>query len=693
MMARRARKATRNRESGILMGYRNFWLLLALVLGCETANAQPRMLAICSRNDYDTGSTVRIRLAAPPAVSESRLPLVLDAVVRYAGTAKALVGPVKLANLTSSNASLGNYAVLWKIPATAEAGRYDVDLTLRDAKTGRIALSSPDAGSFAVYRKLIRIAAIHLNSTFFTSGGPVSCRVTLVNLTRHPLTGLRVEFSDRYWPWIAGPAAKAAATIVVLAKSLTIPPLGEKKLRVRDLARAPVVEKPSTHQYGVVVWNKGRKTVLDIAFSRLVFVDPPGVSEPRPYPGQYIYPTLNFPKLSAFRQFYPATLNPAIRFDDSRTMFATGSSATARFRLVNPTEQAWHGISIHATLVGPSGAELASHVVASPLDLNPQEKTPSESVEFTLPGTAGVYRVLVEATDTSGNVVASSALELGVNPLPKSILLFGAHEDDEGDYLGLARAAIENHIPIHFVYMTSGDAGSCDRYYERSCGPAEAMNFGSLRMDEARAALGHMGVPAKDVLFLGLPDGGSGQIWYDHWSATNPFLDPLLSTDHAPYRGLVEPNLPYARNAVVDVVKRIIEKYHPSVVVTEHPPSQRHIDHIVNGYVVIRALQELQSAGELNPRPMVLVDRVYNPKTAPYTPYHYQPLAFYVSGEVAARAQQSEWYYQSQGGNRFEGFMRPYAKLSREEEYREILDWDQHAGWNLKPVEPEKPSR
>jgi hypothetical protein len=35
-------------------------------------------------------------------------------------------------------------------------------------------------------------------------------------------------------------------------------------------------------------------------------------------------------------------------------------------------------------------------------------------------------------------------------------------------------------------------------------------------MEEARRSLGHLGVPGENIYFLGLPDGGSGQIWYDH---------------------------------------------------------------------------------------------------------------------------------------------------------------------------------
>ena len=123
---------------------------------------------------------------------------------------------------------------------------------------------------------------------------------------------------------------------------------------------------------------------------------------------------------------------------------------------------------------------------------------------------SGLFHVEVEITDAAGQILAANVLELGVNPLPKSVLVFCAHEDDDGTQMGFIRSLVENQIPLHVVYFTSGDAGSCDRYFQHSCGPAEALNFGAIRMQEARAAMGHLGVPPENILFLGLPDGGIG---------------------------------------------------------------------------------------------------------------------------------------------------------------------------------------
>jgi LmbE family N-acetylglucosaminyl deacetylase len=328
-------------------------------------------------------------------------------------------------------------------------------------------------------------------------------------------------------------------------------------------------------------------------------------------------------------------------------------------------------------------AELARITVAEKLDLQPLADPHLFEVTLKLPdGDGGAYRVVVEVRDGTDVPLASASLELSANRLPKSLVVFCAHEDDETTQAAMIRSAIENNVPVRVVYFTSGDAGSCDRYFQRSCGPAEALHFGALRMDEARASLAHLGVPAENIFFLCLPDGGSGEIWYRHRESVQPYLSVLLASDHAPYEGLVRPNLPYARKSVIAVVKDLLRKFRPDAVVAAHPPSQGHIDHVVNGYFVIQALQELAREDPAWGDTKIFVDRVYDAAAAPRTPYRYQEHVLNVTGDVAARAQEATWFYQSQGGNRGLGRIRPYDQLPRAQTYRQVLDWTEHDGWN-----------
>ena len=679
--------------------YRGLWagaILWMLTLGRGVVLSQSgpatHFRAVTDQITYDAGAEVRVRISGPPQAAKT--PVKLIGIVRYenAGdpgpTANQAHEAARAVLYTGSEPPPGD-VTLWKIPAGAPTGRYDVDLEAADPASGRVLHGEMDVASFSVHRKLVRIDRIKLDKEFYTSGDSVQASVDLVNLTGKPLHGLRVEFSDRYWPWIAGPAEQAKASIVPLATSLDLPagttPEAVRTVRGDRAAVAPQVEKPAVHQYGVVVWDQDRKQALDIAFSRLVFINPPGKNAPRPYPGQYTYPDLTSVNVKSYRRFYAASQDSdAIAFDHDHTMFTPGATATVSFRLSDPGAEPWSGVRVQARLLAADGRELASQTVSEGFDHTHGAPPVGRAASFQLPQDPGLYRAEVRLAAASNQLLAESTLEFAVNALPRSLMIFCGHEDDEGGWGGMIRAAVENRVPIHFVYFTSGDAGACDRYYEQSCGPAEALNFGDIRMQETRAVLGHLGVPADDILFLGLPDGGSGEIWSHHPSPTDPYLAPLLASDHAPYGSLVAPNLPYARDSVVEATAGLIRRFSPDVIVTAHPPQEGHIDHIVNNYFVVQALQGLARQGSLPPNFKLLVDHVYNPKEHPASPYRYEDRVFHVSGEAAALAQEAGWYYQSQGGNRAQGNLHDFDQLPRELRYREVLDWNSHEGWNLK---------
>ena len=673
---------------------RTLVLAAALVLGSAQGWSQAALKAVPDQTSYNVGSQVRIRLAQPaPGTDAERptaVPRELVATIRYAGESRPVAKDLPLPDslLLSSAKDPSEYFDLWRVPRDARTGRYEIDIAERDPRPHQSIGNPVRTGSFAVYRKVVHLEEIKLDKTFYTTGDQVAAVVALKNLADHPLSGLRVEFSKRYWPWIAQTSERADVDAVTLADSLSLPAGGAKEIRSARAAVAADVKQPTVSQYAVVVWDRERKNVLDIAFTPIVFVRPPGVDSPRPYAGppglpmQYLHPDLSSINTSSYRRFYPPELDsPAIQFEHSHTMFASGSEATVNFSVRNPTSAPWRGVSVRARLLGPDGAELASNAVADALDLGPGA-TVDKSVPFRFPAeSAGVYRAEVQVSESSGAILATNTLELAVNPLPKSILIFCAHPDDEGAHHGVIRAAVENHIPIHFVYFTSGDAGSCDRYYQHSCAPAEGLNFGALRMDEARAALGHLGVPPEDIYFLGLPDGGSGHVWYDHVKASDPYLSVMLASDRAPYEGLARPNLPYAREPVVEMAKELIERFRPEVIYTGHP-DERHVDHRTNNWFVVKAMQELLRQGSIPSSTILLTDQSYGPGPQVHAPYRYQKNVFFVSGEATALGQEAGWYYQSQDGNRAEGSLRAFDRLRRTEVHWQVLDWKDHEGWN-----------
>jgi len=646
------------------------------------AHPQGSLQAVTDRITYNAGDAVLLRIIYPsPQVELTQVRCVFA--VRYAGEAKPMADGLELG---SAGGSSSGYRLLWKVPLDARGGRYEIDLRVQDPKSQHVIQDFSRVGSFVVHRQVVQIVAAEVTEPYYTSGDTIGCRVQMENLSDRPLQGLRLEFSERYWPWIVQQRERVGADIENLQTELTLKPHQRTGINAPHCAEANNVEQPTIKQYAAVVWDHDRKNVLAIGFTPLVFINPPGVVASRPYPLQYVYPSLDKVDTSSYRHFHPEPFGAgAIQFDPHHTQFPSGAEATVKFSLANPTDTAWRQVTVRARLLGPDAKEQGSQVVVERIDLNPHGAKLTQEVKFPLPPAAsGLFHAGVEITDDSGQMLATNVLELGVNPLPKSVLVFCAHEDDDGTQMGFIRSLVENQIPLHMVYFTSGDAGSCDRYFQHSCGPAEALNFGAIRMQEARAAMGHLGVPPESIFFMGLPDGGTGKIWFDHPHSSDPYLAVLLASDHAPYEGLFRPNLPFAREAVVGTAEDIIKKFQPEVIFTVHPPAEGHIDHIVNNYFVVKALQELLRAGAVSPNLEVRVDRIFDPKEHPATPYLYEDHEFYVSGEAMALAQEAGWFYQSQGGNRGEGNLRDWNQLRRSEGYRKVLDWKDHIGWNEK---------
>jgi LmbE family N-acetylglucosaminyl deacetylase len=668
--------------------FRAFVLAVGIALTAISAWAQDTLKAVTDNVSYNVGSIVRLKVILPPSEHSQPTPFDISANIRYAGEKEFLEERnVEIASRLSPGGkeTATEYQRLWKIPEEARTGRYEVDVVLTDSQSHEALLVARRVASFAVHRKLVKIERIQLDRTFYTPGDAVTCEVDLKNLSGHPISNLRVEFSDRYWPWTAQTSERAGVDVVVIGERLFLPAGGEQHLQSAKAAVAKQVAQPSVQQYAVVVWDHERQNIYDIAFSPEVFIQPAGITEPKPYPLQYIYPNLDAVNVTSYRHFYPAILDSAaIQFEREHTMFPTGGDVKLRFSVRNPTDQPWRGVTIRARLFDPERRELATKQVAAGVNLDPGTSPLAEETQFALPQSEnGIFRVRVEVNDTSGETMATGVLELAANPLPRSILIFCAHPDDEGAHAGIMRAAVENHIPIHIVYFTSGDAGSCDRYYEHFCAPAEAMNFGALRMEEARRSLGHLGVPRENIYFLGLPDGGSGQIWYDHVEISSPYLSVLLASEHAPYEGVAQPNLPYARHAVVEAAERFIREFQPEVIYTGHP-DERHVDHRTNNWFVVKALQELLREGVVRPNLTLLTDQVYGPGPQAHAPYHYQKHVLHVSGDVMGLAQEAHWFYQSQSGNRELGRLRTFDQLPRVEVHWQILDWKDHEGWNEK---------
>ena len=177
---------------------KSIWTKLAVVAGIlllpVLVQAQSSVVAVTNRTSYNAGSEVLMRLATAPGASV-RGNMVFSATVRYDSESNAVytTSPSQVWTIPGDPAA-GSYSLLWKIPADARTGRYVIDLLGYDRISGVTFIRVPQAGSFAVYRKLVEIERISLDKTFYVTGDQVACDITIKNLTDQPLNGLRVEF-------------------------------------------------------------------------------------------------------------------------------------------------------------------------------------------------------------------------------------------------------------------------------------------------------------------------------------------------------------------------------------------------------------------------------------------------------------------------------------------------------------------
>ena len=622
---------------------------LILLIASATPLFSADVVAITDYTTYNVGSEVQVRLSAGVEAS---------ARIRYAGEEKPTSQVIAIRGTA--------YEPVWTIPTDARTGRYEIDVTPNGGSTIR------NAGSFAVHRQLAKVEVLELDKVFYTSGDEVNPHIVVRNLSKTALDHVQVEFEAYTFPWIAPASDEPPAWKTIVAGSLALGPGESKEFHVHKAAVVQAGKEPVVIYFSVVIRDSRKPDqIYDLAFAPAAFTSPPNTPEPKAYPFLYLYPHLtDVPKSEAYRNFYPPEfVSDQIIFVTSHTMFGTETGPEFSFTVK------LDAVSLESRVLDSAGKELRSEPLGGAV-------TGAHHLSLR-PFPPGLYTLEVLAKAAHGEVIARNRLEFAVNHLPKSILIFCAHDDDDTAHPGIIRAATENHIAIHFVYFTGSDGGGCDRFYMHSCDSARAMDFGEVRMNESRASLKHLGVTSDNISFLGLPDGGMEQIWYDHIKATDPYHSVLLASEHAPYRNAAVPNLPFAREPAIDAAKYFIAQYQPDLIITGHP-DERHVDHRVNNWIVVKAMKELLDEGKIQASTKLQVDVVYGAAPGIHAPYRYEETRLYVSGEAARVGQEALWYYQTQDGNHQQANLIDFTKLPREEPYPhfQILDWADHQGWN-----------
>ena len=261
------------------------------------AHPQASLQAVADQVTYNVGDTVSLRIVSPsPQADQDQVQYFFT--VRYAGEAKPLADGLVLGD------SGGPYRLLWKVPLDARAGRYEVGLRAQDSRSHQVVNDIPAICSFVVHRQEIQIVSADVAHSYYTSGDDR----WLQREARKPERQPRARTSPRILRTLL--AMDRAAEGAGWDGHRNVAKRNHPEAARDDFyQRSPLrtgqegANQPTIKQYAAVVWDHDRKNVLAIAFTPLVFINPPGVVAPRPYPAQYVYPSLDggqHHKLSAF---------------------------------------------------------------------------------------------------------------------------------------------------------------------------------------------------------------------------------------------------------------------------------------------------------------------------------------------------------------------------------------------------------
>ncbi len=189
------------------------------------------------------------------------------------------------------------------------------------------------------------------------------------------------------------------------------------------------------------------------------------------------------------------------------------------------------------------------------------------------------------------------------------ILILAPHPDDEVlGTGGVIQRAVSMHLPIKIVFFTYGDSNEWSFLLYRKfpvITPGAVKTMGLVRKDEAVAACSILGVDPKNLIFLGYPDFGTLNIWYQHWNKRPPYRSILTRVTSVPYQKAFRPGAPYKGEDIVADLRTILKDFKPTKIFVSHP-ADHNGDHLALYLYTQVALWDLDMAGSVEVYPYLI---------------------------------------------------------------------------------------
>lgn len=211
-------------------------------------------------------------------------------------------------------------------------------------------------------------------------------------------------------------------------------------------------------------------------------------------------------------------------------------------------------------------------------------------------GTAGAFYLRLHRAARSQNIDALPRV-----PAPaqgRRLLILAPHCDDETLGLGATIAdARRRGVPVTVAFLTNGDGfrvAAGRELNEVQVGPTDFIEFAERRQHEALRALGELGVPEKDVVFLGYPDRGLHPMWERHRDSGSLFRSGFTGHTHSPYPRCFTRRTPYCGDSVLTDIERLLKDVRPTDLYVTHPADD-HPDHSAAAAFAQAALGSLRA--------------------------------------------------------------------------------------------------
>ncbi|MCL5674572.1 MAG: PIG-L family deacetylase [Candidatus Omnitrophica bacterium] len=197
-----------------------------------------------------------------------------------------------------------------------------------------------------------------------------------------------------------------------------------------------------------------------------------------------------------------------------------------------------------------------------------------------------------------GNSYSGIIAPLPVFTSKDRVLICAPHPDDEVlGCAGIIQQALAKTRHVYIVFLTNGDHNWLEfKIFERKLilHPYNYIQIGELRRKESINAEKILGVPKKNLIFLGYPDAGTMLIWLHFWNKNKPYYDFLTKINHVPYPQALSYGSPYVGESIISDFVKVMNKVKPTKIFITNPVDTNS-DHRAISNFLLSALLEMKN--------------------------------------------------------------------------------------------------